>query len=324
MRADPTHGASIRLAGGRRLSFAITGPADGTPVIYCHGAIGTPVGRSVDLEALTAELGVRHIAVNRPGIGASDRAGDRTVLDFAGDVRELCEALELERFSVVGVSAGGPYALAIARELPDRVDRAALCSSLSPLGAPHLIPGTDRRIRIALGLVARAPRTAARLGDAALPLLRRRPALITRVIAAHAARCEREQVLEPCEQAAAIASFLDAAASGVSGMIDDYLSCCGEWGFAPNEVVAEVDLWHGVRDPIVPVEHALQLAIALPRCRVFIDPDEGHHFFRSRLRTILAVLTGRDELASVRPTLRRGARGTPPSPARSPGSRDSR
>ena len=25
------------------------------------------------------------------------------------------------------------------------------------------------------------------------------------------------------------------------------------------------------------------------RCRVFFDPDEGHHFFRRRLREILAV-----------------------------------
>ena len=29
------------------------------------------------------------------------------------------------------------------------------------------------------------------------------------------------------------------------------------------------------------------------RCRVFFDPDEGHHFFRRRLREILGVLVGR-------------------------------
>ena len=53
-----------------------------------------------------------------------------------------------------------------------------------------------------------------------------------------------------------------------------------------------VQLWHGGDDPLVPVEHALQLAAALPRCHLFLDPDEGHHFFRSRLRTILATLIG--------------------------------
>jgi pimeloyl-ACP methyl ester carboxylesterase len=295
MRVDPTHCASVRLAGGRRLSYAITGPDDGAPVVYCHGAIGTPVGRSVDLERLTAELGVRYIAVNRPGIGASDRANARSVLEFAGDLRELCDQLGLDRFAVVGVSAGGPYALAIARTLPERVERVALCSSLSPLCAPHLIPGMEPRLRVALTALSRAPRTTARIGDALLPLIRRRPELITKVIAAHAARCERARVHEPDEQAAAIASFLDATAAGVGGIVDDYLTCCRDWGFDPGTVGAEVHLWHGVRDPIVPIEHALQLAIALPRCRVFFDPDEGHHFFRSRLATILAVLAGRDE-----------------------------
>jgi pimeloyl-ACP methyl ester carboxylesterase len=51
-----------------------------------------------------------------------------------------------------------------------------------------------------------------------------------------------------------------------------------------------VHLWHGVSDPLVPVEHALQLAATLPNCRVFVDPDEGHHFFRSNLDQILAAL----------------------------------
>jgi pimeloyl-ACP methyl ester carboxylesterase len=300
MRTDPTHGASIRLAGGRRLAYTVTGPADGRPVLYCHGAIGTPVGRSLDLEALTMELGVRQIAVSRPGVGASERAEGRTVLDFAQDIRELSDVLGLDRFSVVGVSAGGPYALAIARELAERVERVALCSSLSPLGAPHRVTGMDPRIRIALTLMARAPRTWARIGDALLPTIRKHPRLITRVIAAHAARCERQRVFEPEEQAAASTSFLDAAAFGVGGMIEDYMTCCRDWGFSPSEVGAEVHLWHGVRDPLVPVEHALQLAIALPRCRMFFDPDEGHHFFRSRLRTILAVLVGRHEDAGAR------------------------
>ena len=53
------------------------------PVLYCHGAIGTSLGGSVDLDAITSELGVRTIAVNRPGIGTSDRSPGRTVLGFA-------------------------------------------------------------------------------------------------------------------------------------------------------------------------------------------------------------------------------------------------
>jgi len=283
----------MRLADGRRLVYCETGPREGSPVFYCHGAIGTPLGRSVDLELITAAAGIRHIAVSRPGVGGSDPAPGRTVLSFADDVAQLADLLAIERFTVVGVSAGGPYALAIARRLPDRVERVAACSSLSALCAPHRTPGMQRRVRLALAALAAAPGVCAALGELALPLVRLRPELLSQVIAIHAARSEREHLRDPSERSAASNAFLDAATGGVRGMVDDYLTYSRPWGFLPVDVQAEVHLWHGLRDPLVPAEHALQLAITLPRCRVFIDPDEGHHFFRRRLGAILAVLTGR-------------------------------
>jgi pimeloyl-ACP methyl ester carboxylesterase len=295
MRGDTSHSCGcITLADGRRLVFTVTGPRDGSPVLYCHGAIGTPLGRSVDLDAITARLGIRYIAVSRPGIGGSDRAPGRRVVDLAGDIRQLADALRLERFDVAGVSAGGPYALAVAQALGPRVRRVALCSALSPLCAPAQTPGLARRIRVGLTVLAEAPGPCGAVGNAALPLIRRHPDLLTRVIAAHAARSERVTLAQPGERLAASDSFLDAASGGVRGMIDNYLAYSRRWGFAVEEVGAHVDLWHGAQDPLVPIEHALQLAITLPHCRMLFDPAEGHHFFRRRLEEILSVLVRRE------------------------------
>jgi pimeloyl-ACP methyl ester carboxylesterase len=260
--------------------------------VYCHGAIGTPLARAVDLEAIALDLGIRYIAISRPGLGGSDPAPGRSVASFAEDVRELVDLLGIERFAAVGVSAGGPYALALAHGLRDRIDRVAVCSSLSPLCAPHRTPGMQRRVRVALAVLARAPGTCAVVGDVVVPVIRRHPQLLSGVIAAHAAPGERERLRSVAESSAAGASFLDAAGCGVRGMIDDYLTYSRPWGFAPAEVRAEVHLWHGLEDPLVPIDHALQLAMTLPRCRAFLDPDEGHHFFRRRLAAILGVLLG--------------------------------
>lgn len=290
MGADANHRAVFGLSSGRQLTYSAVGPADGSPVIYCHGAIGTPVAASIDLASITADLGIRHIAVNRPGIGGSQPLPGRRVVDFADDILQLADALSLERFAVVGVSAGGPYALAVAHRLPDRVRRVALCSSMAPICPPHRAPEMRPWLRVGLGALIRAPGACSAAGDRLLPLIRRRPGLITAAIAAHAAQCERSRLRGAQEQAAAISSFLDATANGIRGMVDDYAVTCRGWGFSAAEVETEVHLWHGVRDPVVPLEHALQLAISLPHCRVFLDPDEGHHFFRSRLRTILARL----------------------------------
>jgi pimeloyl-ACP methyl ester carboxylesterase len=295
------HASSIRLPGGRLLTYVDTGPRDGVPVLYCHGAIGTPLRHSVDLEAILSRLGIRHVAINRPGIGGSDRAGRRrTVLEFAQDVETVTDALGIGRFMVVGVSAGGPYALATARALGDRVDRVAVCSSLSPLCAPHRTPGMPTRIRLGLWALAAIPRACTVLGDVVLPLVRRHPELLHRVIAAHAAPGERERLRDPAERLAASSSFRDATAYGVGGMVEDYATYSRSWGFRPADVGAEVHVWHGGNDPLVPVEHALQLAVSLPRCRVFVDPEEGHHFFRRRLGRILSVLLSSAETAEFR------------------------
>jgi len=268
MRSDRTDLCDwLELADGRRLAYTVAGPSEGVPILYCHGAIGTPLRATVDLERLTADLGLRFIAPSRPGVGGSHRAPRRTLAGFADDVEALADALRLESFSIVGVSAGGPYALAVAGRLGDRVQRVGLCSSLAPIGAPHRAAGVPLRIRLALAGLRWAPDLCRVAGNAALPLVARHPAV-------------------------ARTSFLDAARDGVDGMIEDYLTYSADWGFSPAAVEQEVHLWHGLRDLLVPVEHALQLAVMLPRCRVFLDPDEGHHFFRSSLQRILAVLVG--------------------------------
>ncbi len=280
----------LQLGDGRRVTYVEVGPADGRAVLYCPGAIGTPLTASNELASVADELGIRHLAVSRPGTGGSDRAPGRTLLSFADDIAALADALELERFDVVGVSAGGPYALAVAHRLSRRVGRVTLVSSLSPLCAPQDTPGMAPRIRLGLQLLARAPAACAAVGDRIVPLLRRHPELLSWIIAAHAAPQERRRLAHPAERAAAAASFLAVTEDGVRGMIEDFLTYARPWGFDVGEVRTPVQLWHGAADPLVPVEHALQLAVALPDCRVFVDPDEGHHFFRSRLREILATL----------------------------------
>jgi pimeloyl-ACP methyl ester carboxylesterase len=285
---DPRN--QLVLRDGRSLSFTAIGPQSGQPVIYCHGAIGTPIEATVDLQRIVDRAGVRFIAPSRPGVGGSDPRPGRTILDFAGDVGELADRLGIGRFSLLGVSAGGPYALAVAHQLGSRVERIALCSALSPFCAPHHAPGLRRRIGLPLAALAAAPGLARRLGNSVLPLLSEHPGLITAVIAAHAAPSERARLHDGGERSAASTSFLDAACGGVGGLIDDFLTYAHGWGFDPSGVESEVQLWHGASDPLVPVEHALQLAAALPNCRVFIDPDEGHHFFRASLGQILETL----------------------------------
>jgi hypothetical protein len=51
----------------------------------------------------------------------------------------------------------------------------AVCSSLSPLWAPHKTPGISLRTGVGLLTVAHAPGLSAAVGDAILSLIRRHP-----------------------------------------------------------------------------------------------------------------------------------------------------
>src|SRR5262245_6318972 len=101
---------AVELRDGRRLSYSAIGPYDGVPVLYLHVAIGSPPLRARGLERAIAESRIRYLMVDRPGFGGSDPLPGRRVSDLARDIEDLANALRLERFSILGVSAGAPYA----------------------------------------------------------------------------------------------------------------------------------------------------------------------------------------------------------------------
>jgi pimeloyl-ACP methyl ester carboxylesterase len=281
---------TVLLPDGRRLAWSSTGPGDGVPVVYLHGAIGTAMRPTPELERLVDELDIRYIAISRPGFGPSDPSPGRRIADFPADVEHLADRLGLGRFAVVGVSAGGPYAIACARALPARAAATAAVSSLSPVGAPHAGTWMPAHLRFPLRALARRPDLAERAARPAMRAIERHPRALARLARLGASEADRTVLSAAEGGTAAVQAFLAAAAGGVRGMIDDYVTCCGAWGFEPGEVAGVVHLWHGERDHFVPVEHARALAAALPRCRAHFDGEDGHFFFRRRLVEVLGAL----------------------------------
>jgi len=76
--------------------------------------------------------GVRLVASSRPGYEGSDPRPNRRVVDCADDLRELADALKLERFGLVGFSDGGAHALACAARLGERVTAVVSAGGRAP------------------------------------------------------------------------------------------------------------------------------------------------------------------------------------------------
>jgi pimeloyl-ACP methyl ester carboxylesterase len=103
----------IRLRNGRSLSYATYGDPHGKPVLLAHRTAGSRLERHPD-DAIARSLGARLIVPDRPGYGLSTFQRGRTLLEWPEDVVALADALGIERFALLGLGGGGPYALACA------------------------------------------------------------------------------------------------------------------------------------------------------------------------------------------------------------------
>jgi pimeloyl-ACP methyl ester carboxylesterase len=115
--------STLQADGGRTLAFCEWGARTGRPVLYLHGSPGSRYLHPREFDF--TKWGARMLTYDRPGYGRSDRRPGRLVADAAQDVRAIADHLSLAEFAVVGVSAGGPHALAVAAEPHSLVSREA-------------------------------------------------------------------------------------------------------------------------------------------------------------------------------------------------------
>jgi pimeloyl-ACP methyl ester carboxylesterase len=263
-----SHPAFVRLADGRRLAYCEWGDTGGAPVVLLHGAPGSRLFRPDVVPA-----GVRLVTFDRPGFGRSDRREGRTLLDTPGDVAALVDHLELDRFAIIGVSAGGPHALACACALGDRVTAVGVASMPGPLdevpGAwdallEHVRPAAERaRVDPAAAVRGVLRYMEPWVGEPA-PLLQGGTAP-DRALKAEA---------EPAAMLGADA--VEALRPGAAGNASDMVTLWLPWGFAVEAVPAGVRIWHGAHDTWAAPDFAY-LAATLPGAVPTIWPDDGHY-----------------------------------------------
>src|SRR6476469_927044 len=118
--------------GGRTVAFQEYGAPSGTPVFFFHG---WPSSRTMAelTETAARDLNIRIISPDRPGISRSEFAPDRRLLDWPPLLTALADHLGIERFHVLAISGGAPYAYAMAWAKPERVKGIAVVSGAAPL-----------------------------------------------------------------------------------------------------------------------------------------------------------------------------------------------
>ena len=265
----------IYLRDGRRLGYLSCGDETGHPVFYCHGFPGSR------LEVLLADRmaachSIRLIGIDRPGYGLSDTAPGRSLISWSDDLAQLADHLGASRFSVLGVSGGGPYAVACAFMLPSRLSSVELICGLAPIDTAGILSGMTLINRCGLRLSAEAPLLLHTVLAPISILLRKKPAVALSIMAARSEQPDRSFLRRGDIHTVLCMTFREAMRNGAAGAVSDLRLYGAAWGFRLDKIRVPIDLWHGEKDRIVPVAMGRWLAAAIPGCQARFLPEHGH------------------------------------------------
>lgn len=277
----------IKLRDGRMLAYAEFGVSDGQPIFYFHGCPGSRLDWSIlindeDVKGLDARI----IAIDRPGHGLSDFKNHREILDWPNDVVELADSLGLERFAVLGISGGGPYAAACAFKIPERISATTIVSGMGPVDSPGCKDGLSWVFAGKTFLTRWITLKLFSLG------LRKTPEKFVSTMINTMKGPDKVLALEKPELVENIvACFGEAVRCGTAGAHLEAGLYRRPWGFSLQDIAAEVHLWHGEQDDNVLISVGRHVAKSMPNCRAHFISNEGHmSLIHNYVREYLGVL----------------------------------
>ena len=296
----------LTLSGDRRIALEECGDPDGMPVFFMHG---WPASRlqGVGFGEAARALGVRILSPDRPGIGLSSFQPARRLLDWPPLLAELADTLGLERFRILAVSGGGPYAFAAAWAMPERVAAIAVASGAPPLAAENDWAGLMPIYRWLLRAYRRQPTLLRALFRTARPFATVRPPRWTHPwLLRFIPPADRGALTATAVFEGSFECYRESWRGSALGVATDAEIYAEPWGFPLEEVRPPVRLWHGREDRSFPWTLAAALAARLPDCTTHFVEGEGHYSLPIRhgwkiLRDLVECVPPRSPSAEHRP-----------------------
>ncbi len=268
---------TVRVRDGRKLGIAEFGTPDGQPIVWMHGTPGARRQIPDEARRLADARGLRIVGIDRPGVGLSTTHLYDCIYDFVPDLEMVVDQLGIERFAVIGLSGGGPYSLAAAHGLADRVPAVGFLGGVVPSVGPDAPPGgwvgMAKRFRGVMPIIrhpsgvvlTQVVRALKPLGPRALELYAR-----------FTPPGDREVLTRPDVKEMFLDDLSENGGRSMRAIMADGILFTRHWGFEPHEVEAPVWWWHGDADNIVPLAHAEWLVPRLKNATMFLRHDESH------------------------------------------------
>lgn len=278
----------MKLSDGRTIEFREYGDPEGTPLLYFHGILHSR-RRFHPFSTYIEQNGIRVIAPERPGFGLTSRQAKRSISDFCKDIRELVNHLGIDRFYLLGDGDGGPWAIACAWVMPEKICRGAISGCMPDPQFEHLenLLPLDRKLQ-RMARVTPNPILYS-FGKIILKALKRNNDYFE--LMGKDFHESDQKIITSKEHKALFRDAMDSiTAEHIEGFIDDYFSRLEPWDFPIEDTKTEFHLWHGLHDCFSNIESAKDIAKALAHCQTHFLNHCGHYVFISHCDDILNQL----------------------------------
>lgn len=284
----------LALANGDTAGFAEYGDPDGRPVVALHGA---PACRLMfaAADAAAKSHGLRILAPDRPGYGLTPSNVGATLAERAAWLKTVVDALKLDRFAILGISGGSPFAVALAETLKDRITALALVSPMGPVAdyaesaEGKLEPVSFLHDRFFMHMPYQSWLTHP-LGDLSAWMFRHGPDMFTNLLPRIATSADARILSKPEVAQTMRTMTLEAFRQGGSGGTADLEIFGRPWGVDFARVTAPAVVWQGTDDHVVPPQAARWLARQLPNCTLHSLDGAGHFWVFEHVDDIIQTL----------------------------------
>lgn len=270
----------IKLSDGRLLYFSDSGDLQGHPVILMHGIAGSRYLRHPD-DSIIMQEGIRLIIPERPGSGDSTAQADRSIADWSNDISQLADHLQLERFSILGYSAGTAYALSVAEALPERICGIHLVAVVPPIDGIEDLRAYNPVFRMSLFLAKYTPSLLNALMRVMVKDIRKNVYHYLEEMLRGAPEQDLNMLCNPRLRANLATGLRASVRHGEHEVAREVNLIAKDWEIDLSQITTPVHIWHGEDDPLVASSGAEKLASLLPEARLSCIPGAGHYLLYS-------------------------------------------
>ena len=278
---------TVRLINGNIIGLAEYGNPRGKPLFFFHGWPSSRLQAKV-IDDSAKKLGIRVISIDRPGYGLSDFVEDRKLLDWPAMITEVADILKIKKFSVIGVSGGGPYAAVCAYKIPDRLIKVGIVVGLAPTDVKGVLEGMSFINKLAW----RSYNSTPWLRELASLLHLSQVRKIIPYFSSLAFRAKADRgIMSKKVKEEMIRNREEAFRQGKKAVAQDLKIYTEDWGFSLSKIKSKVLLWYGADDKNVSVNMGKYYAEKIPNSELIIYPNEGHLLIWRHSEEILKSLT---------------------------------